>query len=348
MTITQTNFTSQAGTISLFELRNTKGTSVKITNAGACITSIITADKNGQMDEITLGFDDPTFYLSKAYFSNCPYLGATAGRFANRIARGKFSIGDKEYTLAVNNGNNHLHGGPTGYHAKLWDAELSGDDENQKLVLTLKSPHLDEGYPGEVLVQVTFFLTNDDELIIYYHATTNQATPINLTNHTYFNLNGLKNNILDHEVMIFADGYTEKIDDIPTGEIVAVKDTPYDFLTFHKIGERLNQLPQDAYDHNFVLNREKGELTRSAIARDPESGRTLEVFTTLPGMQFYTGYHLDGSYQRGGKRFERFGGFCMETQYFPDSPNKPHFPDCIATPDKPFDHTTVFKFGVEK
>lgn len=348
MTITQTNFTSQTGTVSLFELRNSKGTSVKITNAGACITSIVTADKNGQMDEITLGFDDPSFYLSKEYLSNCPYLGTTAGRFANRIAHGRFSIGQKEYTLAVNNGNHHLHGGPTGYHARLWDAELSNDGGNQKLVLSLKSPHLDEGYPGEVLARVSFFLTNDDELILYYHATASEATPINLTNHTYFNLNGLKRDILEQEVMIFANGYTEKQDDIPTGTIVPVKDTPYDFLTFHKIGERLSQLPQDAYDHNFVLNLEEGNLTRAAIARDPESGRTLEVYTTLPGMQFYTGYHLDGSYERGGRRFERFGGFCMETQYFPDSPNKAHFPDCIATPEKPFDHTTVFKFGIEK
>jgi aldose 1-epimerase len=348
MTISQTTFSSANGkNIDLFELKNRVGTIVKITNAGATITSIRAIDQNGDFGEITLGFDDPTFYLSPEYLSNCPYLGTTAGRFANRIARGKFSLDGKEYTLAINNGNNHLHGGPTGFHTKIWESAITGTGDNQKLALSLKSPDMDEGYPGNLFSTVVFFLTDQNELVIEYEATCDKPTPVNLTNHTYFNLQGPGHSILDHEVVIFADGYTEKEDDIPTGIIVPVKDTPYDFLAFHRIGERFKALPANGYDHNFALNLQEGILSRAATAKEPQTGRTLEVFTTMPGMQLYTGYYLDGSYQNGGKKFEQFGGFCMETQYFPDSPNKPNFPDCIATPDKPFRHTTVFKFGTE-
>ena len=348
MTITKTNLINASGeTFNLYELKNQLGTTVKLTNAGASITSISTVDKNGKFDEITLGFNDPSFYISKEYLSNCPYLGTTAGRFANRIAHGKFALNGKEYTLAVNNGNNHLHGGPSGFHAKLWNSKIEGEGDKQKLVFTLHSPDMDEGYPGNLIATISFNLTNQNELIIEYYASTDMATPVNLTNHTYFNLNGHKDNILNHEVIIFADGYTEKVDDIPTGTIIPVKDTPYDFSTFTKIGERLKDLPENAYDHNFVLNMEEGILSRAAIVHDLQSGRILEVFTTMPGMQFYTGYYLDGSYNRTGKPFNQFDGFCMETQYFPDSPNKPHFPNCIVTPDKPFKHTTVYKFGVE-
>lgn len=347
MTISQTCCPNNTGTIYLFELTNLKGTTIKITNAGAAITSIKTADKKGNFDEIALGFDNPGFYISNEYLSNCSYLGATAGRFANRIDHGKFSLLGNEYSLVVNNGNHHLHGGPKGFHSKIWEAVIIGQEGNQKLVLTLNSPDMDEGYPGNLKASITYNLTENNELIMEYEAITDKATPVNLTNHSYFNLSGLNENILNHEVMIFADAYTEKNDDIPTGEIVPVKETPYDFRTFRKIGEKLNLLPTDAYDHNFVLNAEKGILSRAAIAKDTQTGRILEVFTTMPGMQFYCGYHLDGSYERNGKKFERFSGFCMETQFFPDSPNKPYFPDCITTPEKPFKHTTVFKFGIE-
>lgn len=348
MTITQTSFTNNKGeSISLFELKNQWGTIVKITNAGAAITSIKTADKNGQFNEITLGFDNPVNYLSDEYLANCPYLGVTAGRFANRIAHGKFSLDGKSYTLAVNNGNHHLHGGTKGFHSKIWNAKITGEREDLRLQLSLVSPHMDEGYPGNLSATIDYHLTNQNELIMEYNAVSDEATPVNLTNHTYFNLNGLNDSILNHEVIIFADGYTEKVDDIPTGVIKPVMETPYDFTSFRKIGDRLNELPADAYDHNFVLNGEEGTLIRAALVKDVKTGRTLEVFTTLPGMQFYTGYHLDGTYQRDGKRFNKFGGFCMETQYFPDTPNKPAFPDCITTPDKPFNHTTVYKFGVD-
>lgn len=348
MTITQANYPNKSGIVSLFELKNSIGTVVKISNAGAAITSVLAADKYGKFEEITLGFDDPAFYISDEYLSNCPYLGVTVGRFANRIAKGKFSLNGQPYTLAVNNGNNHLHGGPTGFHTKVWDASIEGKGSNTKLKLSLKSEDMEEGYPGNLLVTLYFHLTDSNELVMEYHAVSDKATPVNLTNHAYFNLSGLRENVLNHEVMIFANGYTEKEDDVPTGKIIPVKDTPYDFLSFHKIGDRLNDLPRDAYDHNYVLTNNEGILSRAAIAKDSVSGRTLEVFTTMPGMQFYTGYHLDGSYQRAGKTFERFGGFCMETQYFPDSPNISHFPDSIVTPEKPFNHTTVYKFGVEQ
>jgi aldose 1-epimerase len=327
-----------------FELKNGKGTSVKITNIGATITSIVTPDKNGNPAEISLGFDDPAHYLSKEYLGNCPFLGAVVGRFANRIANGRFTLDGKTYTLATNNGPNHLHGGPAGYFLKIWDSSIEGDT----LVFKLFSPDNDEGYPGNVNVKVSYKLTEENELIIHYFAEADQATPVNLTNHAYFNLSGKKGNILDHEVMILADHYTPAIEAIPTGEIASVKNTPFDFTSFHRIGERIAQLPENTYDHNFALNLKEGELSRAAVAKEAVSGRVLEVFTTLPGMQFYAGYYLDGSHSRSGRKFESFEGFCFETQYFPDSPNKANFPDCITKPGKPFDHTTVFKFSTEQ
>lgn len=328
----------------LYELSNNTGTTVKITNIGATITSITTPDKNGKIEEVTLGFDDPMTYLSDNYKSNCPYLGTTAGRFANRIAKGRFTLSGKTYQLAINNGENHLHGGPEGFHFKLWESEIM----DNKLVMKLSSPHNDEGYPGNLEVSITYQLTDDHELIMEYYAETDQATPVNLTNHAYFNLSGQSGDILNHEVMIMADQYTPAIDAIPTGEMASVKDTPFDFTGLHTIGERIDSLPEKTYDHNFVLKHKEGELERACIVKEEASGRVLEVFTTLPGMQFYAGYFLDGSHGRGTRKFESFEGFCMETQYFPDSPNKPQFPSAISSPDKPFNHTTVFKFSTEQ
>lgn len=328
----------------IYELTNNTGTTVKITNIGATITSITTPDRDGKIEEVTLGFDDPMTYLSDKYANNCPYFGTTAGRFANRIAKGQFTLSGKTYQLAINDGENHLHGGLAGFHQKLWKGAIS----NNKLVMNLESPDNDEGYPGKLNVAITYTLTDDHELILEYLAETTQATPLNLTNHAYFNLTGQPGDILKHEVMMMADNYTPAIDAIPTGEISSVKETPFDFTTFHTIGERIHQLAEKYYDHNFVLNHKEGELTRACIAKENESGRILEVFTTLPGMQFYTGYFLDGSHARGSRKFNSFEGFCMETQYFPDAPNKPQFPDAIATPDKPFRHTTIFKFSTEQ
>lgn len=332
--------------IYLYKLTNKQGTTVKITNIGATITSIKTPNKKGDIEEVALGFDNPLDYLSEAYLSNCPYLGATVGRYANRIANGEFALDGKKYTLAKNDGNNHLHGGPIGYFRKIWDAKISNDKGLDELVMTLKSPDMDEGYPGNVVVKVTFSLTDSNELIIDYNATTDKATPLNLTNHTYFNLSGKKSSIMDHEMMIFADAYTPVVNGIPTGELKPVKGTPFDFTELQPLGARLNQLGKEAYDHNYVLNDEEGVLRRVGYVQDKNSGRNLETFTTMPGMQLYTGYYLDGSHGRSGSKFESFEGFCLETQYFPDSPNQPHFPSSISDSSNPFKHTTVYKFGV--
>lgn len=327
--------------VHLYELKNNTGTTVKITNIGSAITSIITPDKEGRVEEITLGFDDPMIYLSEEYKSNCPYLGAVVGRFANRIAGGRFTLSGDTYHLSINDGENHLHGGTDGFHLKLWEGEIISN----RLVMKLKSPDNDEGYPGKLNVSITYELTDDHELIMEYLAETDKATPVNLTNHCYFNLSGRPGDILNHEVMIMADQYTPAINGIPTGGIAPVKGTPLDFTSFRTIGERMHLLPEKTYDHNFVLNHKQGKLSRASVVKDNESGRMLEVFTTLPGLQFYTGYYLDGTYGRGSHMFNRFAGFCMETQYFPDSPNIPSFPDAIITPEKPFKHTTIYKFS---
>ncbi len=349
MNIKELNVSNNARnkSVKLFEIKNDSGTTIQITNIGATITRLETKDKNGELANIVLGFDDPMEYISNQYLGNCVFFGATVGRFANRIAKGHFDLNGKKYKLKVNNGNNHLHGGPTGFHSRIWEPKIEDTDAGQVLIMSLNSPDNDEGYPGNLEVEVRFFLSNENELIIDYNAKSDAATPVNLTNHSYFNLSGKDTNILNHEVMIMADEYTPKKDDIPIGDIISTKDTPFDFREFHKIGERLNHLPQDAYDHNLVVNGEEGDLRRAAIARENESGRTLEVFTTMPGMQFYSGYHLDGTYKNSERNFERFGGFCFETQYFPDSPNHPSFPSCIVTPEKPYNHTTVFKFDTK-
>ncbi|WP_010664714.1 aldose epimerase family protein [Marinilabilia salmonicolor] len=338
---------AQKHSVKLFELTNDEGTTIYITNAGAAITRIETKDKDGKFANIVLGFDDPMQYLAKNYLDNCVFLGATVGRFANRIARGQFELNGKKYKLRINNGNHHLHGGPTGFHSRIWSPKIEDTDAGQVLIMRLKSPDNDEGYPGNLDVEVRFYLSNENELIIDYNASSDAATPVNLTNHSYFNLSGDKSNILEHDVMIFSDDYTPRKDDVPIGEIISTKGTPFDFKEFHKVGERLNHLPKDAYDHNLVISGNEGDLRRAAIAKESRSGRLMEVYTTMPGMQFYSGYHLDGSYENAERKFDRFSAMCFETQYFPDSPNHPSFPSCIVTPEKPYSHTTIFKFGVE-
>jgi aldose 1-epimerase len=350
MNIKELNTSEEArkNSVKLFEIKNDGGTTVQITNIGATITRLETKDKSGKPANIVLGFDDPMTYLSTQYTENCVFFGATAGRFANRIANGQFEVNGKKYKLRINNGNHHLHGGPKGFHQKIWEPRIEDSDAGQILIMKLHSPDNDEGYPGNLDVEVRFYLTNENELIIDYSAKSDAATPVNLTNHSYFNLSGKNTDILNHEVMIFADEYTPKKDDIPIGDIISTKDTPFDFKDFHKVGERLNHLPKDAYDHNMVIQGSEGDLRRAAVAKEKGSGRILEIYTTMPGMQFYSGYHLDGSYENSERKFDRFGGMCFETQYFPDSPNHPSFPSCIVTPEKPFSHTTVFKFDTEQ
>ena len=342
--ITKTDFgTVDKEAVYIYTLTNAKGDQVKITNYGATVTSWVSPDKNGKKTSIVLGFDSLSGYLAKP-----PYFGAIVGRYGNRIAKGKFKIGDNTYTLAVNNGANHLHGGIKGFDKQVWDAVVAVDSM-PVLSLSYLSKDGEEGYPGNLKVNVTYTLTDDDGLQIEYNAETDKPTVLNLTNHSYFNLTGdHSNTILDHKLMIKADAYTP-VDTglIPTGELKAVKGTPFDFTTPEKIGARIAQVP-GGYDHNFVLNRTDNSLQLSVSVTDSISGRKLEVFTTEPGLQFYTGNFLDGSIKGSdGIPFNKNTGFCLETQHFPDSPNKPKFPTVLLKPGEKYHTVTKYRLSVE-
>ncbi len=333
--------------IDLFTLTNKHGMQVQITNYGAIITSIKTPDKNGRLGEVNLGFDN-----LKDYLKPHPHFGATIGRYGNRIAKGQFVLEGKTYTLVTNNGPNHLHGGNIGFDKMVWAAEMLEKRNIPSLILNYLSKDGEEGYPGNLACQVTFKLTNKNELQIDYQATTDKTTLVNLTNHCYFNLNnGGATSCLDHEVRIFANAFTP-IDktSIPTGEIKSVKRTPFNFLKPRKIGDRIHQNnPQlkigNGYDHNYVLPEKEG-LKKAAKVVAPESGRTLEVFTTEPGIQFYTANFLDGSLTgHHNILYKRRCAFCLETQHYPDSPNQPHFPTTILKADEVYHSTTVYKFS---
>ena len=338
-------------TVDLFTLTNKHGMQVKITNYGGIVTSIQVPDKNGLLGEVNLGFDNLQDYLQEAQ----PYFGAIIGRFGNRIANGQFSIDGRTYTLATNNGSNHLHGGIHGFDKVVWQAKMVEKRKIPSLELTYLSPDGEEGYPGNLACTVTYKLTNKNELQIDYQATTDKATVINLTNHCYFNLkDGGKTNCLDHELRIFADAFTPLDQNtIPTGEIKSVQHTPFNFLSAKKIGARIEQNnPQleigNGYDHNFVLHTKK-KLKRAAKVVEQESGRVLEVFTTEPGLQFYTANWLDGRLiGYNNMAYQKRCAFCLETQHFPDSPNQPSFPSTILRPDETFQSTTIYKFSVSK
>lgn len=330
----------------LYTLTNAKGDVVKITNYGATITSWITPDKNGKRSSIVLGFDSLSGYLAKP-----PYFGAIVGRYGNRIAKGKFKIGDNTYTLAVNNGVNALHGGLKGFDKQVWDATVAVDSI-PAISFNYFSKDGEEGYPGNLKVNVTYTLSDDDGLQIEYNAETDKPTVLNLTNHSYFNLTGdHSNTILDHKVMIKADYFTP-VDAglIPTGELKAVKGTPFDFNTPEKIGTRIAQVPggpPGGYDHNYVLNRKDSSLELLVSVSDSVSGRTLELFTTQPGVQFYTGNFLDGSVKGSdGVPFNKNTGFCLETQHFPDSPNQPKFPSTLLKPGEKYHTVTKYRVSV--
>ncbi|QNF32473.1 galactose mutarotase [Adhaeribacter swui] len=329
--------------VKLYTLTNKQGTIVKITNYGGIITQIVTPDKNGQAGNVVLGFDNLDTYLA-----GHPYFGAIAGRCANRIAQGKFTLNGQEYTLAINNGPNHLHGGLQGFDKQVWTAQMLR--EQNALQLTYISPDGEEGYPGTLTTIVTYTLTEANELRIDYEATTDKATPINLTNHSYFNLSaGQAEDALNHEVYIQADRYTV-IDDnlIPTGELRPVAGTPMDFNTPHTIGSRIAEV-DGGYDHNYELTKKQdGQLELAAWVYEPLTGRVLEAYTTQPGMQFYSGNFLDGSLTGpDGKIFKKHYGFCLETQHFPDSPNQPSFPSAILNPGDTFKQSTVYRFLVQ-
>lgn len=323
----------------LYTLSNAKGNSVSITNYGGIVTSWITPDGKGNKASIVVGFDSLASYLN-----GHPYFGAIIGRYTNRIGDAIFTLDGTVYNLAANNGKNHLHGGNKGYDKVVWDVKPLNDSV-ASITFTYRSPDGEEGYPGNLDIEVVYTFTDEDELLIEYSAVTDKPTPINLTNHSYFNLCGdVSQSILDHELKIHADGYTP-VDStlIPTGEISPVMGTPFDFTKPHKIGERIGQVA-GGYDHNFVLSRRYGDLEKVAMLSDSTSGRKLEVYTTEPGLQFYSGNFLDGTIKaNGGKLLQRHAALCLETQHFPDSPNKTNFPTVVLKPGEKYKTVTKYK-----
>jgi len=331
--------TTDGQEITQYLLSNEKGMSVNIINYGAIVTALYLPDRTGKSENITLGFNSLAEYEKKG-----PYFGAICGRYANRIAEGKFSLDGKEYQLAQNIPPSHLHGGEKGFDKKVWAAESFSEKNEVGVRLSYVSPDGEEGYPGKLTLRVVYSLNNDNELKIDYTATSDQATPINVTNHCYWNLAGT-GNILDHELVLNCDRYLPVSDiAIPTGELAAVKETPMDFTSAHKIGERIAQV-EGGYDHCWVINSAENQPAFCARVKDPQSGRIMEISTTEPGVQFYTGNFLDGTEASGG--YDKHGGFCLETQHFPNSPNQPEFPNTILKPGKVYQQTTIHKFSVE-
>jgi len=334
--------------VSLYTLTNASGMVVTITNFGGIVTSMLVPDKNGKIENIALGFDSLKKYTAESYQKGCPYFGASIGRYGNRIAKGKFVLDGKEYNLATNNTPNHLHGGIKGFDKVVWDGkELSGTD-SVALELTYVSKDMEEGYPGTLTAKVTYVLTNKNEIKLYYLAETDKPTILNLTNHSYFNLTGCKEDILSHELTLNADSITP-VDTtlIPTGIIATVKGTLFDFTKPHKIGERINDV-KGGYDHNFKLNRKDAGLSLVAEVYEPGSGRFLEMFTTEPGVQFYTGNFLNGNLtNEKGISLKIHYGFCLEAQHYPDSPNRPNFPSVVLKPGEKYSQVTVYKFSVK-
>ncbi|GAB3525775.1 galactose mutarotase [Pontibacter brevis] len=333
----------------LYTLTNANGMQVQITNYGATITSVLVPDREGEMGDVVLGFDSLGGYFTPEYVKSGPYFGAIVGRYGNRIAKGRFTLNGEEYQLATNNGENHLHGGNKGFDKVMWEAEpLQGQNSVR---FTYVSPDGEEGYPGKLTSAVTYTLTNDNEIRIDYQATTDKATPVNLTNHSYFNLAaGEAEDALGHVVTLNADKYTV-VDEslIPTGELRNVEGTVMDFREPQTIGARVNQVEGGGYDHNYVLNGEKGEMKKAATVYEPTSGRVMEVFTTEPGIQFYSGNFLDGTITGSGNQtYKKHYGFALETQHFPDSPNQPEFPSTILEPGETYESTTVYKFSTRE
>lgn len=335
--------TDSIGKVTEYTLTNSSGMQVGILNYGGTVTKIIVPDKNGNMGDVVLGFDSFDGYRQKRN----PYFGALVGRYANRIANAKFTLDGKTSTLAPNNSGNSLHGGNIGFDKVIWAVEKIGDSS---LKLTYQSKDGEEGYPGNLNAQVIYTLTSDNSLKIDYTATTDKPTPVNLTNHSYFNLSaGNDSTILDHQLQLNADKFTPVNDQlIPTGQIADVKGTPMDFTTAKAIGKDIDKV-KGGYDHNWVLNRNGNGLEQAATVYEPNSGRYMEVFTTQPGIQFYTGNFLDGSlmYTKNNKKYVKHAALCLETQHFPDSPNQPAFPTTILKPGETYKQTTVYKFSVK-
>ena len=339
--------------VSLFVLTNANGMQVSLLDYGATVKEILTPDRNGKFANVSLGFSNLSDYREKS-----PYFGCIAGRYANRIAGGKFTLDGKEYQLATNNGPNHLHGGDRGFDKIVWNAKIK--EVGTGVVFTMRSPDGDEGYPGSLLSKVTYTLTNDNELKIEYIATCDKPTVLNLTNHTYFNLAGEGDEtILDHQLTLYADEYVATDETNIPVSLSKVAGTPLDFTKPHIIGDRIEQSYEQlkfgkGYDHTWIIK--KGEdsednLNHAATLRDPGSGRKMDIFTDQPGIQFYSGNYLDGSYLgQSGKPYPLRSGLCLETQVFPDSPNhqgEERWRSCILRPGETYTHTTIHKFGVE-
>ena len=336
--------------VDLYTLTNTKGMTVKITNYGGIIQSIDVPDRRGRRANVALGFDNLDDYVTSS-----PYFGCITGRYANRIANGQFTLDGVDYQLAQNNGVNHLHGGNVGFDKRVWGARTVKRRDSVALVLTYTSPAGEENYPGTLTTKVTYTLTDRNEIRMDYHATTDAATIVNLTNHTYFNLAGEgSGTIEDHVLELEARRYTP-VDTtlIPTGEIAPVARTPFDFTRPTAIGERIRDAhPQivigQGYDHNFVLDRrpEDESLKLAARVSEPRGGRVLEILTTEPGIQFYSGNFLDGTLVgTSGRVYRQTDGFALETQHYPDSPNQPNFPSTVLRPGEAYDTTTIYRFS---
>lgn len=329
---------------SVYRLKNSNGMEVELTNYGAILSKILVPDREGNSQNIMLTYEKVEDFINDTYF-----FGATAGRYANRIAKGKFELDGQEYQLATNNGENHLHGGVKGFNRQLWDGEMIDGLENEIGVrMRYVSEDGEEGYPGTLITTIEFVLGKDNRLKINFEAKTDKPTIVNLTHHGYFNLSNMEENILNHEVQLFADHYTP-VDEglIPTGELKAVEGTPFDFREPRKIGERIEETGA-GYDHNFVVVKEHdGELRKMAEVYHEGTGRLMRVFSTKPGVQFYTGNFLDGKQTTAGVTYSKNFGFCLEPQFFPNSPNEPSFPSARLNPEETYRHEIVYEFDLK-
>ena len=341
--------TADGRPVEIYTLTNGRAVEAAIITYGGAVVSLKVPDKSGKLGDVVLGYDSIADYEKHTAF-----FGALIGRYGNRIGKGKFSIDGKEYSLATNNGENHLHGGINGYDKVVWKARPSTDSSGANLELTYLSPDREEGYPGTLNIKVVYTLTENNELKIVYSATTDKATVVNLTHHSYFNLAGAGNNsILDHVLTLNASRFTPTdAGSIPSGELRSVQGTPFDFRKPHSMGERINDDDEQlkfgkGYDHNWVLDKKGKALTSAATVYEKTTGRVMEVLTTEPGIQFYSGNFLDGSIKgKDGQDYPRRSGFCLETQHYPDSPNKKKFPSTVLLPGQRYSQTTIYRFSV--
>ena len=342
--------TPEGQEVEIIQLNNKSGMQAGIMTYGATLVSLTVPDRNGVMSDVVLGFDSLSSYVKQS-----PYFGSTIGRFGNRIGKGTFELNGARYTLAANNGANHLHGGIRGFDKVVWRVDQKESVEGKSLALKYVSNDGEEGYPGTLTAKVVYSLTDENELRIDYEATTDKPTVVNLTHHSYFNLAGAGNgDILGHELFIDADRFTP-IDGglIPTGELRSVRGTPMDFTKAEAIGARILDKEEQiknggGYDHNWVLNKAQGAFGLAASASEKTSGRVMEVLTSEPGLQFYSGNFLDGTLiGKGGKKYEYRSGFCLETQHFPDSPNKPQFPSTTLNPGSVYKTSTIYRFSAK-